>query len=316
MDFPYSNEEIEEIANWTLSGLTMYYRDSEVPNKVLEKYKIGQIIRSQPFVDVSIMAGGIERNVRYAIASAKVAKLFESPFSDPAGVDWRLCTMNCDSYFKIVDIYKIGDKTQVCLLHIPAKAIDFFEKTVFNLRGENFEETLRIKARESFDAKIEMPFIEAFRHTGWLNRTSFPIGTDVNDELFPLKPTSAIFNLAQPMHQVIKKMTNDVNGINEVDYSFITNDNFNDKSTIGEPSKNNQESVAYDNGEENDLYAKLSHEGLLNEFYKIVSIPNGSIDINVLRQMTHLMKEFKVRDIPLPTSKERPNTKKWWQIWK
>jgi len=45
-DFKYTNEQVEEIANWTLSGLTMYYRDSQLSESEIQKYAVGQIFRA------------------------------------------------------------------------------------------------------------------------------------------------------------------------------------------------------------------------------------------------------------------------------
>jgi len=43
----------EEIINWTLPGMTMDYRDSQLSEEVVGKYRVGEIIRSATFVDVS-----------------------------------------------------------------------------------------------------------------------------------------------------------------------------------------------------------------------------------------------------------------------
>lgn len=72
----YSNEQIERIINWTLPGLTMYYRDSELPEEIIGKYKIGLIFRSATFVDLSGYAGKLTKNCRFIFASSKAAPLF------------------------------------------------------------------------------------------------------------------------------------------------------------------------------------------------------------------------------------------------
>jgi hypothetical protein len=72
-----SKEKFNELINWTLPGLTFYYRDCEIDNEILSKYFVGQIIRSQIFVDVSSFAGKLTKNCRYIIASSKAAPLYK-----------------------------------------------------------------------------------------------------------------------------------------------------------------------------------------------------------------------------------------------
>ncbi len=49
MDLKFTKEQAEKIINWTLSGLTMYNRDSELPQEVISMYAVGEIFRSQTF---------------------------------------------------------------------------------------------------------------------------------------------------------------------------------------------------------------------------------------------------------------------------
>jgi hypothetical protein len=123
MDFKFTKEETEEIVNWTLSGLTMYYRDSELSSAVVSKYKVGQIFRSRTFVDVSSFAGKLTKNCRFIFASTKAAPLYQI---NPSTEKWGLHTINANSYFKVLDVYGKDGKTQFFLLHIPAKGYRLF----------------------------------------------------------------------------------------------------------------------------------------------------------------------------------------------
>jgi len=78
MDFAYTNEQIEEILNWTLSGLTMYYRDSELPADVIAKYQVGHIFRSQTFVDVSAFAGQLTKTAVSFLQAVKQHRFIRS----------------------------------------------------------------------------------------------------------------------------------------------------------------------------------------------------------------------------------------------
>lgn len=206
MDFKFNNEQIEEIVNWTLSGLTMYYRDCELPADVIAKYEVGQIFRSQTFVDVSSFAGKLTKNCRYIFATNKAAPLYQV---NPATEKWKLHTINANSYFKVLDIYKKDGKTQLFLLHIPAKGIDFFRNTVLRLAGNNVEEQIIQKSRISLDQKMQMEPVAALEEHEWVQRISFPIGLDNKNEFFSLYPTEDLYPPAIPLFEAIFKMTND-----------------------------------------------------------------------------------------------------------
>lgn len=205
-DFKFTNEQIEEIANWTLSGLTMYYRDSQLSQNEIQKYVVGQIFRSQTFVDVSDYAGKLTKNCRFIFATNKAAPLYKV---NPDTEKWKLHTINTNSYFKVLDIYQKGDKTQFFLLHIPANGIDFFRNTILRIGGNNLEEQFIEKSRISLDQKMEMTIIPELEEKEWVQRTSFPIGLDVKGNFFPLQPTEEIMPQAIPVYKAIFKMTND-----------------------------------------------------------------------------------------------------------
>ena len=96
-------ERIEEIVNWTLPGMTMYYRDTNLSQAIIDKYEIRKIFRSQTFVDVSNYAGKPTTNCRFIFASSKAAPLYQV---NPETKKWGLHSMNCNSYFKVLDVYK------------------------------------------------------------------------------------------------------------------------------------------------------------------------------------------------------------------
>jgi len=205
-DFKYSNEQIEEIVNWTLSGLTMYYRDIQLPEIIVSKYEVGQIFRSQIFVDVSSYAGKLTKNCRFIIASSKAAPLYKI---NPDAEKWKLHTINANSYFKILDIYQKYDKTQFFLLHIPAKGVDFFRNAVLILGGVNLEEQIIEKSRISLDKKMQMDIIPELEEQEWNDRTSYPLGLDCNNNFFPLIPTEDLFLQAVKLSNAIYKITGD-----------------------------------------------------------------------------------------------------------
>lgn len=206
MDFNYTNEQINEILDWTLPGLTMYYRDSNLSDDIISKYEVGQILRSNLFVDVSDFAGKLTKNCRFIIATNKAAPLFEI---NPDTFKWKLHTINANSYFKILDIYKKDEKIQFFLLHIPAKGIDFFRNSKIYLNENNFEQQIIEHSRLSFDKKMKLKIIPELEEIEWSNRTKYPIGLDSNNHFFPLYPKDELPTDALRLSKLIFKMTQD-----------------------------------------------------------------------------------------------------------
>lgn len=175
------NNQIEEIYNNTFAGLTLFYRDATLSESLISKYKVGQILNERGFTDMSYKGGGLTTNFRYLIASSK-AKNMGAINIESAKSGHVLLSSN--AFFKVLDIYKIGDKTQVFLLEIPANAIDFFAGVTSNI-----EEDITAKARESFEVKINSEPIPELQTIEWKERTEFPIGMTDKGEFF-YTPTS------------------------------------------------------------------------------------------------------------------------------
>lgn len=170
------NKQIEEIYNQTFSGLTLFYRDTVLAENLISKYRIGQILNERGFTDMSYKGGGLETNFRYLIASANAKDL--SAFN-PISKQFGLVILSSNSFFKVLDVYKVADKTQVFLLQIPETAVDFFASSTSNI-----EEDIVKKARESFDTKIKLKPIAELQTKEWRERTEFPIGMNDKGELF------------------------------------------------------------------------------------------------------------------------------------
>lgn len=170
------NKQIEEIYNQTFGGLTLFYRDTTLSENLISKYQVGQILTERGFTDMTYKGGGLSTNFRYLIASANGKDL--SAFN-PNSAQFGHIVLSSNAFFKVLDIYKIGDKTQVFLLEIPANAIDFFASATSNI-----EEDIVKKARESFDNKLDTDPIPELQTEEWKQRTEFPIGMSDKGELF------------------------------------------------------------------------------------------------------------------------------------
>lgn len=170
------NKQIEEIYNQTFSGLTLFYRDTTLSENLILKYQVGQILTERGFTDMSYKGGGLATNFRYLIASANARDL--SAFNQDTK-QFGHVLLSSNAFFKVLDIYKIGDKTQVFLLEIPATAVDFFATATSSV-----EEDITKKARESFDTKINAEPIAELQTNEWKERTEFPIGMNDKGEFF------------------------------------------------------------------------------------------------------------------------------------
>jgi hypothetical protein len=170
------NKQIEEIYSETFSGLTFFYRDTTLTENLISKYQVGQILTERGFTDMSYKGGGLATNLRYLIASANAKDL--SAFN-PEGKQLGHVLLSSNAFFKVLDIYKIGDKTQVFLLEIPAAAVDFFASATSNI-----EEDITKKARENFDTNIDTGAIAELQPMEWKERTEFPIGMNDKGEFF------------------------------------------------------------------------------------------------------------------------------------
>lgn len=169
----YTNEQIEQIVNNTFAGLGLFYRDTSLSEKQLSAYKPRMILQSKGFVDASFRGGGIVTKHRFLIASARAknAAIFEH------GTNWGLVIMNAGSYFVVLDVFTVADKTQITLLHIPEEGIDFFAQAKTNI-----EDQIVTKAREDFALKLLSPPVPELTTADWLNRTSLPVGLNAEGE--------------------------------------------------------------------------------------------------------------------------------------
>lgn len=170
------NKQIEEIYNQTFGGLTLFYRDTTLSENLISKYHVGQILTERGFTDMTHKGGGLTTNFRYLIASANGKDL--SAFN-PDSAQFGHILLSSNAFFKVLDIYKIGDKTQIFLLEIPATAVDFFASATSNI-----EEDITKKARESFDTKCNAEPIPELQNLEWKQRTEFPIGMSDKGEFF------------------------------------------------------------------------------------------------------------------------------------
>lgn len=170
------NSRLKAIYNETFSGLKLFYRDTNLSDHLISNYKIGQIIQEKGFTDMSSIGGGLDGNLRYLIASAHPKDL--SRFNADSAKNGHFL-LDSIAYFKVLDIYKIKNQTQVFLLNIPDNSLTLLKNSSSNLEEEIIE-----KARKKFSDKINLPLVPELQTEKWKERTRSPIGMNNNGELF------------------------------------------------------------------------------------------------------------------------------------
>ncbi|KQB41024.1 hypothetical protein [Flavobacterium aquidurense] len=170
------NARLKAIYNETFSGLKLFYRDTNLTEDIISNYKVGQIIQEKGFTDMTSMGGGISENTRYLIASAHAKDLSKFNLDSAKNGHFLLDTI---AYFKVLDIQKINNKTQVFLLNIPDNSLTLLKNSTSNLEEEIIE-----KARKKFNDKINLPLIPELLTENWKERTKSPIGIDENGKMF------------------------------------------------------------------------------------------------------------------------------------
>jgi len=168
-------EDIEAVMNSTFSGLALFCRDLELTAPLIEKYQLNQIIMERGFTDLTHRIGGQATNFRYLVASSN-AKDISALSQNP---EFGHIMLQSGAYFKVLDIQKEGDKTQVLLLHIPEEGVDIFRQAKVNIEDQVVE-----KGVEIFKEHLLKEPIKDLQSNDWIERTSFPLGMNSDGVFF------------------------------------------------------------------------------------------------------------------------------------
>lgn len=212
--FPFDIASFEDAINWTLPGLQLFYRDTNVTgdlDQLAELYKARNIIRAGFFIDCTSRAAKLVKNVRFIIASAHSAAIWEV-MGDEETEQWRLNVLDFNSYFKVVDTYRIGDQLQILLLHIPLRGIPMFAGMGNINIGEDMD--LIKVARKSFDDKSKMEPLPWLETEAWNERTQMLPGT-CSSGWAPLAPQEPDNEQVQNLHKAILSMSHDETDLNK-----------------------------------------------------------------------------------------------------
>lgn len=109
---------------------------------------------------INLTYPGLTMLYRDAILSNHYLDAFEFEH----GTNWGLCIMQKDSFFKVLDIYKKQNKTQITLLHLPDQYWKLFRNVVMDLDTE-----LIAYVRKSFDKHITGTPVPELAKKDWMD---------------------------------------------------------------------------------------------------------------------------------------------------
>lgn len=212
--FQFDIASFEDAINWTLPGLQLFYRDTNVAgdlDKLAEVYRNRNIIRAGFFIDCTSRAAKLVKNVRFIIASAHAAAIWQV-MGDEDAEQWRLNVLDFNSYFKVVDTYRVGEQLQILLLHIPLRGIPMFAGMGNINIGEDMD-LIKI-ARKSFDDKSKMQPLPWLETEAWDQRTDMLPGT-CSDGWAPLDPQEPNNERVANLHNAILHFSHDDTDLNK-----------------------------------------------------------------------------------------------------
>ncbi|MCD8297655.1 MAG: WG repeat-containing protein [Prevotella sp.] len=219
----------ESIANWVLPGLQFFYRDTNAIIDAARVYRVGDTIRAGFFVDATTKLLKPAHKTRFLIASAHAARLYEIEQlvkDNPNILKWNLVTFHFNSFFKVMDVYKTPQCTQVLLLHIPKSAAAFLNGTMaFNfLNGALGSRTSLVQlARRNLDEKLKMVYHERSLDEEWRKRMEYPVGLSEELTLCPLEP------IPEPEDKYIAGLSKAVHRLAEdadIEFKTVVSDNY------------------------------------------------------------------------------------------
>ena len=140
---------------------------------VLEKYRVGLLVREPTFCDTSYKRGGFVAPHRFLIISSNARCLDGLLTEDPG---WGLCIFLPNRIFKVIDTIGDGVRTQITLLDVPEDLVEFFSRIELNQLERAYVE----QARKSFRESLHMKPLQELDNKRWKDRLVFPIG--INDQ--------------------------------------------------------------------------------------------------------------------------------------
>ena len=176
-----NSEALGELWKQTFSGVGFFYRDADLEDGVLEKYRQGMIVQERGYVDCSYLDGGLAARHRYLIMTSQARDLHALVGMDPK---YGPAIIQRDGFFKVLDVYWLRGHAQITLLHVPEELVNHLLTPELN----EIEEEMVKAARANFEGNLANPAVPALTEAEWLERTAFPLGMSEEGDLFHEEP--------------------------------------------------------------------------------------------------------------------------------
>lgn len=142
------------------------YRDTKLSNDLIAKYVTGSFLLESAFTDCTKLRSGVgDNNLRYLFISnegvdfSKVTKGKSKEKAERLG----LVVFQRSAVFHVLDVYKLGNKTQVLM-------------SPDNYLPQDEIEQIIEAARTDFDELIGSPVLPELGASEWQDRLFFPVG--------------------------------------------------------------------------------------------------------------------------------------------
>lgn len=191
----------EQIVNWILPGLQMFYRDTDADIDVARMYPMDKVIRTGFYTSVSTKLQRPAQKTRFLIASAHAALLCSDEngnvnekglYFSPRAEEWRHAVISKNAWLKVLDIYRVGDVTQIFMIQIPEAAAMLFgdNETIINFINEagGIGTTLVEIARKSLEEKMRQDVHPRSTDVDWVALMSRPVGYTLEGQPYSIAP--------------------------------------------------------------------------------------------------------------------------------
>lgn len=148
-------------------NIPFLYRDTTLPNTVIERYRPGMTIIERGFIDVTQLRGGISGTVRYIVATDASVDV---SLINPSVKKWGLRILQRGTILSVLDVYTLSGITQILLSTLPESQ-----------NGELIE-----AARNDLAELVDAAPVSELLTDEWKNRVAFPVGLDDMGEPFPV----------------------------------------------------------------------------------------------------------------------------------
>lgn len=163
-----STQTIEKLFHDTFGKVHIFYRDTTLDPLLITKYKPSQILLERGFTDMASFANGLSGNCRFTIISSS-AKNIPQFSTDLQAIGFAI--LPACSYFKVLDVYTLEQKTQITLLQFPKHGLSFFKDNQFNA-----EIKIKSQVRTQFEQKLKQPILKEADAILWNKRVAAPVG--------------------------------------------------------------------------------------------------------------------------------------------